>query len=189
MASPARDTGPCRDELAAAYTDRVDAELVLADAELPGSGGVRSSGDPFARVLLLKGEAGPAEVGGGAAFAGADGDAARKALEALGHNPERVFYALSRPLPDADATAVAARVRRIVEAVDPAWVVCVDPVAGSDLARAFECSEPKRGQETPVMGRRILVLSGLEASLADEGMKRTVWAEFKAMDVSVVPDP
>ena len=168
------------------YSERVDAELALANAELPGADEVRSAGDPLARVLLVKGEPGPAESGGGEAFAGADGDAVRKALEALGHDASSVFYTLTRPWQDGDDDAIARRVRRIVEAIDPAWVLCADPVAGADVAQAFETSDLARGEATSVMGRSVVVLSGLEASLADEALKRRVWTELKAMDVSDV---
>jgi hypothetical protein len=162
----------------------VEAELALADRELPGAESVSSAGDPLAVVLLLKGEPGPAETGGGIAFSGPDGDAARKALDALGHDSDRVFFALTRPLPDPDPEAVASRVRRIVEAIDPEWVVCADPVAGDDVGRAFDARGPLDAKETTLAGRRLLVLSGLEASLADEGLKRTVWAELKAMELT-----
>jgi len=160
---------------------RVRAELALAEALFPGADAVPCAGDPFARVMLVKGHRGPAEDAGGEALSGLDGTAAAKALGALGFDPESVFRALSRPVGEADETALAGRLRWLVEAVDPEVVVAVDSVGAQDCSLALGIRCPAPGRPVDVRGRRLLFVDGLEASLADPERKRRVWSQLKSL--------
>ncbi|MDZ4168706.1 MAG: uracil-DNA glycosylase family protein [Coriobacteriia bacterium] len=166
--------------LRASYEAKARAELAAADALAPGADTVRWSGDPLASVVVVKGSPGPAEACGGPALSGADGEALHKALEALGWDPPLAFMTLSSPISGLDDGARAARLRLQVEAIDPRVVIALDAVAADDLARAFEIPSLKAGSPVVSDGRRIVVLSGFEASLGDERLKRTVWRELKA---------
>jgi hypothetical protein len=169
------------EELAEVYGRRLQAELEAADIELPGADAVRGSGRPSASVLLVKGEPGPAEIGGGVALSGADGDAIDKALEALGRDPRDRYAVVSRPVAGVSDDRVKRRLRRIIEACDPVWVVALDPDAAHDVFHALGRPELGPGTVTRLMGRSVLALEGLEASLEDEALKRRVWAHLKAL--------
>jgi len=159
---------------------RVKAELAAADSKLPGSDAVASAGAHFAAIAVVKGLPGPAEASGKPAMSGADGEAARKALEALGWDPASVFFILSRPLPDTDPARRATRVRLQVESVDPEFVLAVDAEAAADVAGAFGFSAPLAfGEVVRAGGRRFGACDGLEASLSDMGRKKRVWQQLK----------
>jgi hypothetical protein len=159
---------------------RARAELAEADRACPGCDAVPGAGDVLAEVLLLKGLPGPAEAAGGDALSGVDGEAASKALEALGWDASQAFRALTCPQPGLDRTRCARRVRIMVEAVDPRVVVALDGQAAEDLARAFEVAPLRPGAEVVAAGRRLVAVSGLEESLDDPARKKVVWREFKA---------
>lgn len=134
----------------------------------------------MAEVLVVKGLPGPAEASGGAAFSGADGEAAAKALAALGYTEGDLYFTLSRPSSGNDAERLAARLRAQIEAVDPLLVLAVDSAAAADVAAAFGIKQPKWGSEVRVLGRRIVAVDGLEDSLTDPARKRRVWEQLKA---------
>lgn len=159
---------------------RARAELAAADALAPGSDAVASRGALLADVAVVKGLPGPAEASGGAALSGADGEAAEKALVALGHSAGGVFYALSRPEPGIDAERRTARLRLLLEAVDPGVVLALDAEAAADVAAAFGIPVPRFGEQVAVLGRRVVAVDGLEASLADTALKARVWRQLKA---------
>lgn len=166
--------------LAALYDARVIAELSDASNLLPGSDRVPPGGDTRAGILLVKGLAGPAEESGAPVLAGADGEAARLALEALGVGG--IFCAmLSRPGAAHDESAVAQRMRHVIEAIDPWCVVALDGVAALDVSQAFGVSTPAFGEAVRIGGRRVVAVDGLEASLADPVRKKRVWAHLKAV--------
>lgn len=167
--------------LHALFDAKVAAELDRADAEVPGSGLIASRGERFATVMLVKGDPGPAEVSGGAALSGPDGDAACKALEALGFDGSEVFATVARPEKDVDPTLLARRLRLQIEAVDPYAVVALDRVAGEVLANATGTGPASPGRPTYWMSRVLLTLDGLESSLADEKAKRRVWNQLKVL--------
>lgn len=164
----------------AAHEARARAELAAADALAPGSDVVAWSGSLLPDVVLLKGLPGPAEASGGAALSGADGEAAAKALERLGHAPDALFSALTRPDPAIDQEARGARVRALVEAVGAGLVIALDPEAAVDLAAAFGLRSLSPGREHRAAGRRLVALDGLEASLSDEKLKAKVWRQLQA---------
>lgn len=162
------------------FEKRALAELASADALAPGSDCVAWSGALLAQIALVKGPAGPAESSGGAALSGADGDAADKALEALGWDPAAAFRTLSRPEPGISPEARLARLRLQIEAVDPALVLALDAEAAKDVAGAFEIALPKFGSAVHAAGRRIVAVDGLERSLTDPSRKKRVWRQLQA---------
>ena len=162
------------------YRAKARAEIAEADALLNGTDAVSCDGDELADVVLVKGEPGAGDRAAGRVLAGADGDAAGKALDALGL-PETRFAICSRPAP-ADTPTRARRLRLIIEAVDPRVVIALDTAAGEDLAAAFSIAPQTPGVPVRVLGRELLVIEGLEASLADEKLKRRVWSQFQSLD-------
>jgi hypothetical protein len=164
----------------ARFEAKARAELALADRHVKGRSLVAWSGDPMAAVALVKGGTGPAEVAGGPVLSGPDGDAAAKALGRLGYEGA-VFATLSRrdfgtPLPGG-----AMRLREQLEAVEPDLVIALDSAAAADLAHAFGCAPLEPGRPVIVLGRILLALSGLEASLGDEHRKAVVWSELRSL--------
>lgn len=167
------------EKLRALHLGRARAELAAADRLAPGSDRVAPRGALLAEIAAVKGLPGPAEASGGAAMSGADGEALRKALEALGWPEDAVFYTLSRPEPGMEPERVSDRLRLQLEAVDPRVVIALDGVAAADIANAFGCAEPMPGTQVRVLGRQIVAVSGFEDSLADPKTKQRVWAELK----------
>lgn len=167
-------------QLAEEFREKARAEIELGDCLMASAGLPNSTGSLFAGVLLVKALPGPAETAGGDAISGPDGTAAEKALVALGLEAESVFKVMSRSV-SGDDDRVSGRLRLIVEAVDPDAVIALDRVAGSDVARALGIACPEPGAPTMVCGRTLLVLDGLEDSLADEALKRRVWNQFRKL--------
>lgn len=167
------DAGP-------AFAEKARAELAAADALVPGSDLVAWSGALLARVALVKGLPGPAEAAGGPALSGPDGDAAEKALLALGWPECSWFATVSRSEPDADPQSIASRLRRQLEAVDPLVVVALDEIAAGDVAAAFELPQPLTpGRPAVFRGRRFVAVQGLEHSLGDPERKRAAWRQLQ----------
>lgn len=171
-------------------------ELRLAHVALPAADTVPDTGDPDAAVLLVKGHPGPAEASGLPVMSGPDGVAAARALEALGFDPASIFWMLSRPVAAGGqsetpstgcSAAVSERVRLVIEAVDPFAVVALDPTAAVDVAAAFALEPLSPGRSVRVLGRTILALGGLEASLNDPAQKRRVWDQFRALKTPADP--
>jgi hypothetical protein len=129
--------------------------------------------------VLVKGEPGPQDTNAGEALAGADGEAATKALEALGLADGGVFRTCSRPVEGGAPDAVVERLAWILEAVDPDVVIALDGVAGTDLALVAELDGLAPGEPVRWRGRALLAVGGLEASLDDETRKAAVWAQLK----------
>lgn len=160
------------------YEAKIAAELAAADRLYPGADHIACTGDPLAPVLVVKGMPGPAEAAGGSALSGLDGDALSKALASLGWS-EGYFATLSRPVPAHSDEHIGLRLRAVVEAIDPRVVIALDADAAGDLAVALGIEALAAGEERRVMGRRIVYVSGFEASLGDESAKRTVWRELQ----------
>jgi hypothetical protein len=165
-------------EVRALFERRARAELASADACLPGADAVAYRGALLAEVAVVKGLPGPAEAAGGAALSGADGEAAVKALEALGWRSDELFFTLSRPV-GGDAESYAKRLRLQIEAVDPRIVVALDAQAAEDLGRALDVDAPTPGRPAVAMGRRLVAVTAFEASLGSERLKRVAWTEMK----------
>lgn len=162
------------------HEGRARAELERAETLAPGSDVVRWSGAVIAEVALVKGCAGPAEAAGGAALSGADGEAADKALAALGWPVDAVFRTLSRPELTVSPDARAARLRTQLEAVGPLVVVALDRVAAEDVALAFGIEALAPSSPVVAGGRRLVAVDDFEASLVDERRKRRVWKQVQA---------
>ena len=162
------------------FETRAKAELAAADALAPGSDAVAWRGALLADVAVVKGAPGPAEASGMPALSGADGDAAVKALEKLGYAADALFFTLSRPEPGLSPEQRAERLRSQIEAVDPQLVIALDSRAAEDVAVAFGIAAPRFGEIVEVLGRRVLAVDGLEASLGDEAHKRRVWKQLQA---------
>lgn len=164
----------------ASFAGKARAELRAADALLPGADAVPWSGSHVAALAFVKGLPGPAEASGGAAMSGADGAAALKAAEKLGYRAEEVFFTVSRPQPGSDASARAQRLRRQLDAVGADVVLATDAEGAQDVAAAFDSGALPFGREVRVLGRRLIAIDGLEASLRDTNRKRRVWAQMLA---------
>jgi len=158
---------------------RARAELAAADAAAPGSDRVPWRGALLAQVAVVKGLPGPAEASGDPALSGADGDAAIKALERLGWSGQDVFFTLSRPEPGIEPERRGDRLRLQIEGVDPELVLAVDAEAADDVALAFGVERPRWGVVERVLGRRVVAVDGLEASLGDEARKARVWSQMR----------
>lgn len=165
--------------LRALYEAKAVAELDEADPS-PASSSVRWSGSPLARTAFVKGSPSPDERAGGTAFSGGDGRAAEKAAAALGLDGG-LFFTCSRPDPAMDPRQRAERLATQLEAVDPATVIATDAEAAEDLAAAFGLADLPFGQPARSLGRTLLAVDGLEASLGDEARKRRVWAQMRTL--------
>jgi hypothetical protein len=160
--------------------NRARAELMAADSVAPGSDTVRWRGSLLPAVAVVKGSPGPAESSGDPAFSGADGEAAAKALVALGYEESQLFYTISRPQAGVDPELRARRLRLQIEAVDAPVVIATDVSAAEDVARAFGLDAVTFGEEVVTSGRRLVAVDGLEDSLSSKERKRIIWAQFAA---------
>lgn len=168
------------EQIRAQFEERARVELKAADTVVLGSDAVASGGALLAEIVLVKGVPGPAEASGGPALSGADGEAALKALVALGWDDRAVFRTLSRPQPGASSDRRAHRLRLQIEAVEPALVLALDADAAADVAGAFGITRLPFGKEVRVLGRRIVAVDGLEESLGEPARKRRVWRQLQA---------
>ncbi len=183
MSESVRTEAVAPEELDRLYRAKALAELAAADRLAPGSDAVRSGGDPFAEVFLVKGEPGPAEVSGGAALSGPDGEAARKALGALGFDPDSIFASVARPGAGIEPALLRERLVMQVEAVDPWVVLALDVVAAAEVSAAFNLGGLAFGRPVFAGGRQFVAVDGLEASLADPGAKRRVWQQLQVLEM------
>lgn len=185
MSSDHDGAGECA-RLDRMFRDKARAEIASAE-QVDGSVPlIRAHGDELAEILLVKGEPGPGDHAAGYALAGDDGDAANKALDALGLASAR--FAFCTRAADVDLDARAARIRALVEAVDPSIVLALDPLAAHDFAQACGCAPLAAGKLSVWRGRTVLAIDGLEASLADERLKRRVWGQLKSLAVADHPE-
>lgn len=177
----ASDTSAEAARIDALYRAKARAEVDAAEALVPGATVVRGQGHLLADVLLVKGEPGPGDTGKRRALAGDDGVAIGRALDALGVSSARFALCtrVGRP-----SVARIERLRLMTEATDPRIVVLLDDTAAEDFSKAYGCVRPVPGEVVRVLGRDVVALDGFEASLADEGRKRRVWRQLKALDRS-----
>jgi hypothetical protein len=162
------------------FEAKARAELKDADAALGVPVTVASAGDPLGAVVLAKGLPEAADREAKRVLAGPDGEAAGKALEALGLDPDAVWAVCTRPV-EADPALRARRLELIVECVDPRIVIALDDAAGEDLAAAFGLRSLVPGRSVSVRGRTLGAVGGLSASLSDAKAKRKVWERLKAL--------
>ncbi len=166
--------------------------------------GVRMEGNAFSPIVLVKGQLNDAEAAGGDLLAGADGQALRAALTAIGYAPED-FCALATVAGKTDEPAAVpageplpqALFREALEALDPEAVILLDTTA-ADLMREtyadalvaiedFDTAMLKPGLVAHVLGRRVLTLDGFEASLGDKREKQRMWAYIKQLPPAGAP--
>jgi hypothetical protein len=166
------------EDIAASLLAKARAELDAADALLPDPGTVARRGGPDAAVLLIKGTPDAADAAAGHALAGADGQAAIKALASMGLGDAERLAMLSRP---AGAVEQPERLARYIAASDPRWVVALDGEAAEDLAVALGVRRLAFGRPLDRDGRRFLAVDGLAACLDDAARKRLVWAQLRTL--------
>jgi len=159
--------------------EKAEAELAAADGLVPGSDRVRSVGDALAEIVLVKGSPGPEDRTAGRVLAGPDGEAAAKALDALGLPAER-YAVCSRPGRGSRSAGIG-RLALVIESVDPALVIALDTEAAADVAKALGEARLVAGRPTRIRGRTVLAIDGLEASLGDERLKRRVWRQLRTL--------
>ncbi len=166
--------------------------------------GVWMEGNAFSPVVLVKGQLNDAEAVGGNLLAGADGQALRASLTAIGYAPED-FCALAAVAQASDEPAAVPAgellpqelFREALEALDPEAVILLDTPA-ADLMREtyadalvaiedFDEAMLKPGLVAHVLGRRVLVLDGFEAALADKREKQRMWAYLKQLPPAGAP--
>lgn len=164
--------------LDALYRAKAKAEIASAESACGGTAGVRGQGDVLAEVLLVKGEPGPADRARKRALSGDDGVAIGKALDALCLPKAR--YALCTAC-EGPREARLARLRLLAEAIDPAIVVLLDPVAARDFTDAYGAPPLRPGTLATICGRTVAATDDFEASLADEHAKRTVWSQLQVL--------
>jgi hypothetical protein len=138
--------------LARLYAAKAKAELKRADEAFGAPVRIGGAGQMLASVVLVKGSPDAAERASRRALTGPVGEAAGKALEALGFEAGDWWAVVSRPS-DAPASGRARRLELIVEA----------------------------GQPVIVRGRTLGAIGGLAASLADPAAKALVWSRFKTV--------
>lgn len=165
-----------------AYLEKTRTEVaVLAER------GVRMGGNAFSSVLLIKGELTADEAAGAEPFSGADGDALKASLKALGYAPEdwETLVAVDA----AGAPLEPGLMRQTVACLDPSTLVCCDEVATqavrdayaeelADLEDLTEAMLPA-GSLAHVCGMRVLNLGGFAAALSDPKQKQVMWARLK----------
>ncbi|MDO9557926.1 MAG: hypothetical protein Q7J82_10200 [Coriobacteriia bacterium] len=160
--------------LARLVSQKTEAEL---RAVLP-AGRVAPTGTAPADVLLIKGVAGAQDVSLGTALAGEDGEAAHKALSALGWDTSS-FAICTR---EGETVVLGPEsLAVVVEAVDPDLVLALDGVAAADVGTALGIETLRAGEPVRVAGRIVLAIDGLEASLVDEDGKLRVWRQLKSV--------
>ncbi len=166
-------------ELVGLYLRRARAELDELE-----SAGFMLAGHGFPRVLLLKGEPGPAEQSGGALLSGPDGTALLAALDRLGYADDAwaACSSFTAPSPESPSGAPVPPedLAWAVEAFDPELVLALDGAAARLLFQAWGLSDPlEPGVVVRIHGRRVLALGGFEESLTDPKAKQLAWARLK----------
>ena len=175
------------EQLSRIYLAKASAELSAADALLPGSEKVRSRGATIADVVLVCGEPEAADLETGEALSGDVGQAAARALEALGVAADSVLAVCSRPVAAA-AEARARRLELVVESADPEVVIALDPGAAEDVAAACGLGKLAVGRRAHWRGRVVGYVGDLGASLVDVPRKARVWAAFREIVPAAAQD-
>jgi hypothetical protein len=173
------DTAAEAQRLDGLYRAKARAEIAAAEALVTGARAVRGQGDVLAEVLLLKGEPGAEDRKSGRALSGSDGVAIGKALDALGLPKSR--YAFCTRPGKASASDRHARLRMLLESLDPETLIALDTVAAADLAAAYGAEPLVPGVLGRVGGRPTLAVEDFEAALSDEARKRRVWGQLRAL--------
>ena len=186
------------DEIKEKYLERAIRELnqltrTIQDCEMCPRGNlmpVLGSGHPQADIMLLKFAPVPSEIEEGVAFYGRAGSALMKSFKRLGVDPLAVYGTVFVKCPVADTELAApeckARVLEEIAVVQPRIVVVMGEEAlaelnelGVPLGRPVEPQPGAVQRLTPMCDA--LFVPDIDASLDDEGAKRTFWRAFRAV--------
>ncbi len=186
------------DEIREKYLERAIRELnaltrEIQSCELCARGNlmpVLGSGHPQADIFLLKHVPRPAEVEEGVAFYGRAGGALMKSFKRLGIDPLTVYGTVfvKCPVPDSDMASPECKARVLEELaiVQPRIVVVMGEEALDELndlrvplAREIEARPGEIQQLTPMC--EALWVPDIDASLDDEGAKRSFWRAFRSL--------
>lgn len=188
--------------------ERMEALAAAAEQELDSlqSRGVRMVGNAFSPIVLVKGELNDAEKAGGRLLSGADGDALKAALLAMGYEPEDFcgLAAVAGPADDGSSSTVVEGeplpsdlFREALETLDPEAVVLLDDASVAVMQEAyaeelagiedFDTAMLMPGLVAHVLGRRVLALGGFEDALSDARSKQRVWAYLKQLPPEGAP--
>ena len=197
-ANPEEAVPATDDEIREKYLERAIRELnqltrELQDCDLCPRGNVMpvlGSGHPQADIFLLKYAPRPSEIEEGVAFYGRAGGALMKSFKRLGIDPLTVYGTVfvKCPVGDTDLAAGECRARVLEEfaIVQPRMVVVMGEEArtelnelGVPLGRPVEERLGEIQHLTPMCDA--LFVPDIDASLDDEGAKRTFWRSFRAL--------
>jgi len=186
------------DEIREKYLERAIRELnqltrEIQECELCPRGNlmpVLGSGHPQADIFLLKYAPRPSEIEEGVAFYGRAGGALMKSFKRLGIDPLAVYGTVFVKCPVADTDLAApeckARVLEELAVVAPRIVVAMGEEArvelnelGVPLGRPIEARPGEIQPLTPICDA--LFVPDIDASLDDEGAKRSFWRAFRAL--------
>lgn len=165
------------------YEAKALAELRDADA-LAGVGPGGWRGDAQGAVALVVGPAVSGPDAMAAPLSGVAGEAASKALAALGFEEGTVFVIASRP-EGVDPAQAVPRLRLALEAVDAPLVMALDARAADDLAAAFGCVALEPGKPVRASGRLLGSTGEFAGSLTDQRAKARVWAAMRGIAAAV----
>lgn len=168
------------EQLRRLYAAKAEAELADADA-LVGALSPGWSGALLADVVLVLGAPASDANATDGLLGRVAGEAALKAMAALGVEADAITVIASRPTPGASEDTSARRLELAVEAVDPTVVMALDPEAAADLAKAFDIAELVVGRPIRVRGRELGGVGNFAASLADLDAKRRVWSAMRSV--------
>lgn len=163
-------------ELSSMYDAKVRAELADADYAA-GLTAPSWSGVPLASIVAVKGVPGEAERAGEPVLSGADGEALRKALAALGEDTELLAVLSRSAKPEGDRE----RLRVQLASADPSVVIALDAAAAADVSEAFGVGGLPFGEPVRLAGTVLLAVDGLEESLGDESRKKRVWRQLQSL--------
>jgi uracil-DNA glycosylase family 4 len=186
------------DQIREKYLERAIRELNqltrdIQECELCPRGNVMpvlGSGHPQADIFLLKYAPQPAEIEEGVAFYGRAGGALMKSFKRLGIDPLAVYGTVFVKCPVADTDLAApeckARVLEELAIVQPRIVVVMGEEArtelndlGVPLGRPIDATLGEVQRLTPMCDA--LYVPDIDASLDDEGAKRSFWRAFRAL--------
>ncbi len=147
-------------------------------------------GSPMALVVAVRGNSCtiPMLDGGGGFLDGPDGEALSKTLDSMGY-PKGSLMGVQLPddLGAPSSKMTTADLRLIIEVVDPIAVAALDRRALEALTEAFDGKVEERvvaGDVTGrvsrhVLGRLLVFVDDLEASLGSQDGKRRAWLELR----------
>jgi uracil-DNA glycosylase family 4 len=195
---PGRTMPATDDEIREKYLERAIRELNTLTREIQGCDlcprgnlmPVLGSGHPQADIMLLKYAPVASEIEEGVAFYGRAGSALMKSFKRLGIDPLAVYGTVFVKCPVGDTDLAApecrARVMQEIAIVQPRMVVVMGDEALEEL-NDIGVPLGRRIAATPGVVQRLtpsceaIWCPDIDASLDDEGAKRTFWRAFRAL--------